>query len=303
MTDIRAVDFNLLQTFDVLYEERSVTRTAQRLYVTQSTVSGTLARLRSLFGDALFVRKQGGMLPTPRAEALAPRIRRLLVDLEGVLTPAAFDPATSELTVAISANDYGQAVLLVPLIARMRRLAPRMKLAVMPFEVEALGEKLAKREIDLAVTVPEMAPPDYPSRFLFSDRYVGVVRQDHPLRGPEVSLDAFCAYPHVLMSPTGGSFVGVTDKALLDVGRRRDVRISVPNFRLVLDVLQTGDFIAVIPALTPLGTPAGVRRLELPVAVKGPDAILVWHPRLQDDPASVWLRGLIVEIARARGRA
>lgn len=303
MPDIRAVDFNLLQTFDVLYEERSVTRTAQRLYVTQSTVSGTLARLRSLFGDALFVRKQGGMLPTPRAEALAPRIRRLLVDLEGVLAPAAFDPATAELTVAISANDYGQAVLLVPLIARMRRLAPRMKLAVMPFEVEALGEKLAKREIDLAVTVPEMAPPDYPSRFLFSDRYVGVVRQDHPLRGPEVSLDAFCAYPHVLMSPTGGSFVGVTDKALLDVGRRRDVRISVPNFRLVLDVLQTGDFIAVIPALTPLGTPAGVRRLELPVAVEGPDAILVWHPRLHDDPACVWLRGLIVEIARARGRA
>jgi len=303
MTDIRAIDFNLLQTFNVLYEERNVTRAAHRLFVTQSTVSGTLARLRHLFDDPLFVRKQGGMLPTPRAEALAPRIRRLLVDLENALQPAAFDPATAELTVSISANDYGQMVLLVPLIAKLAELAPRMKLAILPFEAAELAEKLAKREIDVAVTVPEMAPPDYPSRFLFTDRYVGVVRQDHPVRGSRVSLDAFCAYPHVLISPTGGSFVGVTDKALLDAGRRRDVKISVPNFRLVLDVLQTGDFIAVIPELTLHGHSPSVRKLELPVAVKGPDAIIVWHPRLQDDPAYVWLRTQIIETARAQIRS
>lgn len=303
MPNIKTIDFNLLRTFDVLYEERNVTRAARRLHVSQSTVSGTLARLRSLFNDPLFVRQQGGMLPTPRAETLAPRVRRLLVDLERALEPAAFDPATAELTVAISANDYGQAVLLVPLIERVARLAPRLRLAIMPFEVAELGDKLAKREIDIAVTVPEMAPPDYPARFLFADRYVGVVRQDHPVRGAEISLDAFCSYPHVLVSPTGGSFIGVTDKALLDVGRRRDVKISVPNFRLVFDLLQIGDFIAVIPEMTLRDRPPGVRKLELPIEVKGPDAIIVWHPRVQDDPAYVWLREQIVETAQARVRA
>lgn len=299
MTDIRAIDFSLLRTFDVLYEERNVTRAARRLFVTQSTVSGALARLRALFDDPLFVRKQGGMLPTRRAEALAPRIRRLLVDLESVLEPAAFDPATAALTVSISANDYGQTVLLVPLIAALRECAPRLKIAIRPFEVADLADKLARREIDIAVTVPEMAPPDHPSRFLFSDRYVGVVRRDHPVRGARISLDAFCAYPHVLVSPTGGAFAGVTDKALLDVGRRREVRISVPNFRLVLDVLQTGDYIAVLPELTLRGRPPGVRKLELPIPVPGPDAIIVWHPRLQDDPAYAWLRERIVETAQA----
>lgn len=119
MTDIRSLDFNLLVTFDVIYEERSLTQAAHRLAVTQPTVSGTLVRLRTLFEDRLFVRKQWGMVPTPRADHLAPQIKRLLADAQEILTPEEFDPKRASFRSHISATDYGQVIVLLPLIKRL----------------------------------------------------------------------------------------------------------------------------------------------------------------------------------------
>lgn len=298
MADLRSLDFSMLLTLDALYEERSVTRAAQRLAVTQSTVSGTLSRLRHLFRDPLFVRGRGAMLPTPRADELAAAVKRLLGDAETILQQEAFNPATADFIARISANDYALHVVIIPLIRRLRQAARNIRLAIVPFEITELGRKLADREIDMAVTIPEMAPPDYPSRFLFSDRYVAIVRNEHPIRGDAVSLDDFCRLDHVLVSPTGGSFEGVVDKALRDIGRRRKVLISVPSFRVVPEILQIEDLIAVVPERLIDAADGRVRKLMLPFPVRGPDAIIVWHPRLRDDRGFAWLRDQISAVQR-----
>ncbi len=301
MTDIRSLDFNLLKTFDAIYEERSLTQAAHRLAVTQPTVSGTLVRLRTLFEDRLFVRKQWGMVPTPRADHLAPQIKRMLADAQEILTPEKFDPMTASFRSHISATDYGQVIVLLPLIKRLRREAPGIQIAVMPFETTELGEMFQRGQVDIAITTPEMAPPDYPSRFLFTDRYICVVRKRHPVKGDRVDLDTFCAFPHILISPAGGSFQASTDVALRHIGRRRDVMVSVPNFRFALDLVKCDDFIAVFPELLLTKRDLGsLRKMELPVEIKGPDAIIVWHPRYHDDHAHIWLRKQITQTARER---
>ena len=306
MTDIRALDFNLLLTFDAIYEERSITRAAHRLAVTQPTVSGTLVRLRTLFADRLFVRKQSGMVPTPRADQLSPAIKRLLADAQGVLAPRKFIPETASFRTRISANDYGQMVVLLPLIERLRQVAPGIQVAIMPFETAELGDRFQKGHVDVAVTIPELAPVDYPSRFLFTDRYVGVVRNGHPAKTDRLDLDSFCAFPHILVSPAGGSFESATDVALRHMGRRRHVAVSVPNFRSVLDLVKCDEFIAVLPErMLSKRNLSGLRKMELPVDLKGPDAIIVWHPRFHDDQAHIWLRNQIVRTVAtvAQGRS
>lgn len=301
MTDIRSLDFNLLMTFDAIYEERSITRAAHRLSVTQPTVSGTLVRLRTLFEDRLFVRKQWGMVPTPRADHLAPHIKRLLGAAQDVLAPEGFNPKTANLRTYISANDYGQLVLLLPLIKRLRRDAPGIQVAIVPFETTDLIERFQRGQVDMAITIPEMAPPDYPARFLFSDRYVAVVRNRHPMKTSRFDLDTFCAFPHILVSPTGGSFEAATDATLRGIGRQRDVAVSVSNFRFALDLVRCDNFIVVLPdLLLSKKDLSSVRKMELPVDIKGFDAIIVWHPRLQDDQAHIWLRNQIAQIARDR---
>jgi len=300
MTDIRSLDFNLLMTFDAIYEERSITRAAHRLAVTQPTVSGSLVRLRTVFDDRLFVRKQSGMVPTPRADQLAPAVKRLLAEAQDILAPERFAPETASFRTRISANDYGQMVVLLPLVARLRKLASGVQVAVMPFETAELGDKFQKGQLDIAITIPEMAPPDYPSRFLFSDRYVGVVRDDHPAKGDRFDLDGFCACPHILVSPTGGSFESATDAALRQMGRKRHVAVSVPSFRSALDLVRCDDFIAVLPErMLSKGNLGGLRKMELPIDIKGFDAIIVWHPRFHDDQAQRWLRRQISQIVRS----
>lgn len=144
-----------------------------------------------------------------------------------------------------------------------------------------------------------MAPPDYPSRFLFSDRYIAVVGNQHPIRGTTISLDDFCHQEHMLVSPTGGSFEGVVDKALREIGRKRHVRLSVPSFQIVPQILAVEDLIAVVPERVIGDGDGRVRKLNLPFPLKGADAIIVWHPRLQDDAGFSWLRDQIWMACRA----
>ena len=131
MNNIRHVDLNLLVAFDALYDTGNVSRAAERLSLTQPTVSGMLSRLRELFADPLFVRTRHGVLPTPRADALRSPVKALLADVEALVQPETFDPATADVTISISANDYMQLALIVPLVAKLRERAPGIRVAVM----------------------------------------------------------------------------------------------------------------------------------------------------------------------------
>src|SRR3954451_5032021 len=238
MPDIRRIDLNLLVALDALLDERTVTRAAARLGYTQPTISGMLARLRNLFGDPLFVRTQRGVQPTPRAQALALPLKQLLADGRSLVERETFNPASAQATFTVSANDYMQHALLVPFVKALRSEARNVRLAIAPPIVEGLSDILARERIDLAVTIPEFAALELRSRLLYRERYVVAARPRHPLaRRSAMSIETFCAFDHVLVSPTGGSFEGPTDRALARLGRRRPVRYSVPSFLLLPELL------------------------------------------------------------------
>ena len=277
-----------------------MTRAAIRLAVTQPTVSGMLVRLRKLFDDPLFVRTQRGLSPTPRAQALAPSLRQWLAEARTLVVGAAFDPGSSHLTASLSANDYIQSALIVPFVERLRHTAPNVQLAVRPAQSVQVSEMLANGELDLSITTTtEITSFDLPSRSLYDERYVCAVRKGHPLNSRRaVSLDQFCRYSHVLVSPTLGRFVGPTDQALAAVGRTRRVVLSVPGFLILPELLQTGDLIAVVPERVLRGRLAGLRTFAPPLAIPGFSVVAMWHPRLHKDPAHRWLRELLAETAR-----
>lgn len=290
MTDIRNLDLNLLRALSVLLEECNVSRTAERLHVTQPTVSGMLSRLRNIFGDPLFVRTQRGLLPTPRAEALAPALRQLISDATALVNPDDFDPQTSTATLTVSVNDYMQSVLIVPLVAELRRLAPSMKLAIRNLEIAALTTMLARGNIDLAITIPEFVDSSLHTQFLYREEYVAVVREEHPIHSRRASLKRFLDFDHVLVSPSDGSFEGPTDNVLKALGTSRRVALSVPSFFILTEVLQEDDLIAFMPRRLFARRSRNLRMIAAPFDVPGFDVIAAWHPRTDADSAQIWMR-------------
>ena len=293
LNDIRALDLNLLRTLDALLDERSVTRAASRLSLTQPAVSGALARLREAFDDPLFVRARHGVLPTPRALALATPVKRLLADAEALVRPPAFDPATAELLVSVSATDYGQRTLVRPFLTALRERAPRVRVAVWPLEGGRVRDQLEHGDIDLAFTLPEEAPAPFHSRRLHDDRYVCALRAGHPAAAAGgLTLDRFCALDHVLVSPKGGGFRGATDVALEAVGRSRRVALSVPGFLVLPDMLRASDLVAVVPGRL-LSEEPGIALLTPPLDIPGFTMIAAWHERTQHDVVHRWMRSLL----------
>jgi len=299
MNNNKKVDLNLLIVLDALLDERNVTRAAARLGYTQPTISGMLARLRDLLGDPLFVRTQRGVLATPRAQALAAPLKQLLADSQRLVARSVFDPASAEATFRISSNDYIQHALLVPFVKVLRSEARHVRLAITPPIIEGLSDALARGQIDLAVTIPEFAMSDLPSRLLYRERYVVAVRPQHPLaRRGAMTVERFCNYDHIVVSPTGGSFEGPTDQALARLKLRRKVRYSVSSFLLAPEILQTDDLIALVPSRLLRDNDKRLAVLKSPIAVPGFDVIAVWHPRVDRELAHCWLRNRLVEIAK-----
>ncbi|MEC9433155.1 MAG: LysR family transcriptional regulator [Pseudomonadota bacterium] len=295
MSDIGSFDLNLLRALSALLVTRSVSRAAERLGVTQPAVSGMLARLREAFDDPLFVRTQRGILPTPRAEALAEPLAAVLGGIEALLQAEAFDPARAELTLSVAATDYAQRAVLLPFLDRLRREAPGARLSVRPVAPD-FARSLAEGELDMALVTPEMAPGTLRSRRLFDETYLTLLRADHPRRQEVATLDGFCDLENAIMSHDGAAFAGATDAALKTLGRRRRVVASVPNFTILIDLVRRSDMIAVVPSRL-AREETGVANVRPPVEIEGFRKILVWHERLQHDPAQIWLRQLIAECA------
>lgn len=247
-SDIRTLDLNLLKTLDALLDERSVTRAAQRLSLTQPAVSGMLNRLRDYFDDPLFSRTPHGIVPTLRAQQLAAPVKQILSDIDILLKPTQFDPLTAALTFTVAATDYALKAVIVPFIAALRVRAPGIRVRVIPVEPVLLTTQFEQGKIDLALLTPDSTPDNLHSRALYDEEYVCLMRHAHPDAGGPLTLDRFCALEHVLVSYEGESFWGVTDEALASVGRQRQIGLSVSSFLVLPDILAISDMIAVVPA-------------------------------------------------------
>ncbi len=295
--DLRTLDLNLLKTLDALLDERSVTRAAARLALTQPAVSGMLNRLRDYFDDPLFIRAPHGMVPTTRAEDLAAPVKRILADIDVLLQPVAFDPADADLTLTLAATDYALRAVVVPFIAALKVQAPNIRVRVVPVEPERLVNQLEQGKIDLALLTPHTTPDELHSRALYDERYVCMMRADHPDAGRPMTLDRFCALEQVLVSYEGESFHGVTDDALARIERTRRVGLSVSSFLVLPDVLAISDMIAIVPERMAENR-AGMYVCNAPIDIPGFTKSMAWHGRTHRNPAQVWLRRLLLETSQ-----
>ncbi|MEZ7216510.1 LysR family transcriptional regulator [Klebsiella spallanzanii] len=296
-SDIRNLDLNLLKTLDALLDERSVTRAATRLSLTQPAVSGMLTRLREAFNDPLFIRAPHGMVPTLRAQALASPVKQLLTDAEALLQPAVFEPLNADFTWTIAATDYALKAVIVPFIAALKPLAPGIRVRIIPESPATLFAQTERGEVDTALLTPHSTPPDLHSRALYQEEYVCLMRADHPQAAAPLTLDLFCELEHVLVSWQGDSFRGVTDDALATLGRSRRVGLSVSSFLVLPEVLAVSDMIAVVPRrLAKMAS--GMKIAPPPLAIPGFTKSMAWHERSHRDPAQQWLRELLHQTAQ-----
>lgn len=288
--DLLRLDLNLLKIFDVLMDERNVSKAAERLALSQPAVSGALARLREGLNDPLFTRTQHGITPTLRALELAVPLKRLLSELALVIEPQQFDPQKAEMTLSIAGTDYSLSVIILPLIERLKRLAPGIRVSARFIRDELVQQQMEKGELDIALMTPDTAPSGLRGKTLFSEDYVCVMGAHHPLaQQSPLTLEAFCNAEHAIVSYLGGAFSGATDKALAALGYKRHVSISVPSFLILLELLKQTSMIAVVPARLVTAT-SELHIKDLPLMVQGFTKYMVWHDRTHHHAAYQWLR-------------
>ncbi|WP_176257465.1 LysR family transcriptional regulator [Pseudomonas sp. R16(2017)] len=290
MNNLRRLDINLLLTLDVLLSEHNVTRAAERLNLSQPSVSVHLAKLREIFGDPLLLPGPRGMRPTARADELREPLREALEALERAVAPASpFEPAKAHNTWKVAASDYGESTVLLPALDGLRAQAPGTRLAVLDLSPQHLVKQAEQGVIDLALHTSEDAPLELHRRALFTERYVLAGRIGHPGLQGELTRERFCALEHVLVSPEGGGFFGVTDKALAEAGLSRRVVLSVPHFLLLKSVLASTDLVAMLPSRL-VRDSSTLQAVEPPLAVPGYEMAMLWAERSHRDPAHKWLR-------------
>src|SRR5258706_2033808 len=295
--NVGEIDLNLLRVFDAVLRDRSVTAAARHLRLTQPAVSNALARLRTRFEDALFVRTSTGMDATPFARELAEPVRQALALLESALAHGpGFDPATSTRAFRFYMSDLGQIEFLPPLVERAQRVAPGVRLEAVALGVEDIRDALGGGALDLAVGfLPGLGPP-VRRQPLFRDPYVCLMRADHPAAGPRLTKKAFLEASHALVSYKGGH--RVIEEALERAGLARKIALRVPHFTVVPMVLERTDLILTLPAkIARVYAQRGAfRTLPPPVPIPPADVAAHWHERFERDPGSRWLREMVMEL-------
>jgi DNA-binding transcriptional LysR family regulator len=304
--NLRSVDLNLLVAFDALMAERNVTRAAERNGSTQPAVSKALNRLRYLFGDPLFVRRDRAMEPTARALELAGPIHGALATISRTLSqPAAFDPTTVSATLKIATIDLYHTNLLPSLVQHLRRHAPGVDLQVRANDCSGLREQLASGEIDLAFAPLGARTADLAAEPLWNDRLVTLVGPNNPLAESEsMTIEAYAAAGHLVdaghvqVSPDGVG-TSVVDAILMARGLRRRIVLVLPNCAGVPFVVAATDLIATLPSRIAKGLAPvpNIRVLTPPLPDVEVSPHMFWHRRTEADPLHVWLRTAIRHIA------
>ncbi|MFT3714198.1 MAG: LysR family transcriptional regulator [Archangium sp.] len=298
---LRDVDLNLLVAFTELLQSRSVTTAATRLGITQSAMSRTLGRLRTTFGDPLFVRSAQGLHPTPRAEALSAGLFDVVERAHALVTGGpVFDPKTAERTFTVSTSDYCEAVLLPSVLKALEQQAPRLKLRIR--STVHTDTALEQGDADLVWAPKHPTTRAIVWTRLFDETFGFVVRKGHPvLKRGAFTFDHYLSLRHVAIAPSGQNDANPLDQALARVGRRREVVAIVPSFLTVPELLRDTELGVTLPqrVIERVVARHALVRLEMPFAMGGFSIHQAWHERMRKDPGHAWLRGLVASIGRA----
>jgi DNA-binding transcriptional LysR family regulator len=294
--NIGRIDLKLLVVFDAVFTERSATRAALRLGMTQPAISNALNRLRAVMHDPLFLRGADGMRPTPRATELAASVGHVLRELEVAVEPTNFVPAEAHWSFRIAVSPHASMAILPGLLKRLQSDAPGVSLYVRPPDGQHYPALLDNDEVDLAITVTSNPPKRFNAVKLFDESYVAVMRRNHPLARGRLSLQRFASVQHIMVSHLAQNR-NLLDDILAAHRLHREVRVVVTDFVSGLGIIARTDLIAGLfqqPLKSIAEFQSGTvvqRALPLPPY----EVVMIWHDGLKNHPAHRWLRQKILD--------
>lgn len=293
-------DLNLLVTLDVVLAEGSVARAAKRLRLSPSAMSRALARLREATGDPLLVRAGRGLVPSPRALELREQVGRIVHEGEAVLRPAeTLDIKKLVRTFTLRTSEGFVETFGPDLIARVGKDAPGVRLRFVP-KLDKDSAPMRDGSVDLETgVVGEETGPEVRTQALFRDRFIGVVRKRHALSKGKITPARYAAGQHILVSRRGLE-AGPIDEALKRLDLTREIVAIVGGFSSALALARNSDLIASVPERHTGNLRDGMHSFPLPVAMPEFTVSLLWHPRLDADPAHRWLRGCVRDVCAKR---
>lgn len=298
---MKTQELQLLYIFDAIMTERSVTRAADRLAMTQPAVSNAISRMRQIWNDPLFVRKGRNIEPTSYALSLWDQVGNPMYALTNAVSATQFDPASSKRKFRIAATDVIVEMIWRPLIELLEREAPGVDLHAVPYTPDGSHDDLREAHIDLAVGVLTQHDHSLRSTWLFEGGYFLAMREDHPLAGRPITMEEFLSARHLLVSMSGEAH-GFVDSYLDQKGQSRRIATTVNHFSIVPQILRETNLIAAVPELISqdCGFVNGLWMGELPFEIDPTSLYLIWHARHDRDPGIIWMRELIERLLRDR---
>lgn len=296
--ELEDIDLNLLVVFKQLLAQRSVSRAAEALGLSQPAVSNALARLRKLLGDELFLRTPAGMEPTPFAEQLSESINYGLGMIHSALNQrSSFEPAASDRAFVLGMTDIGEIYFLPKLMERLRRDAPGVTVSTVRNTAANLRDDMEAGKVDLAIGLLPQLKAGFFQRRLFRQRYVCMFRKGHKLDKRKVSLAEFGAAEHLLIVSEGTGH-GKVDEVLKRSGIERRVSLTVPHFVAIGHILQATDMVATVPERLAerMTEPFGLVYVTHPATLPEVAINVFWHAKFHKAPANQWLRSLVFDL-------
>jgi DNA-binding transcriptional LysR family regulator len=300
--NIRELDFGLLQCFTTLMEERSVSKSALRLELSQPAVSHALARLRRLFDDPLLIKIRGGMTPTTRALELETEVRNLLAGAEHLLRKSAdFLPETSRVRFTIMSPEFVEYLLAPPLVAHVETHAPGIDVAFRTSDPEHAPDWFESGEIDIRLGWLPDPPPLLRVKLLFRDPLVCIARRNHPRLKNRITAEQYLESAHVRVEqPRTRVSTGAVDTAVTALGGRLRIALQVQNAFALANAVAQSSLISTVPERLArvMATQYPLQILPLPLDVPDVRIAMYWHERTHKQPAQRWFRQLLAEAAR-----
>ncbi len=295
--NLRKIDLNLLTVLDELLRQQNATRAARALGLSQPAVSRALGRLRTIFGDPLFVRSGRSFVPTLLADKLRQPLGRILEDTRALINPRRFDPAQAQDVIRINAPDATTLVVLTKVCGFLCPTAPNLRLVITNFPTGRL-EALASGEIDLAIDFFEYLPRGFFSRTLMSDRLACLVRRGHPALEQGFDLEAFAGWPHIRLDTASNRRVR---RIMGEHGHQLHDALSVPNVVSAAAAAAATDWLLTLPRnlAQRMSRMFPLEVIDFPLDIPRHALDQVWHERLQKDPGHIWLRDQIQRIGEA----
>lgn len=300
ISNLRQLDLNLLLVFDALMQEQNLSQAAERLHLSQSTASNALARLRQQLGEPLFQRTARGMVPTPQAHTLYGPVRQALQLLRIGLGPQESIDLESDLSFRVSMNDYGQAVFLPRMLARMQALAPHLVLSVQSDDAESLVKRLKIGELDLAIDYLNLNDADLRYQPLLEEQLAVIVRADHPACKAGLTAQLYQDSQHIALPQRAGR--GSPLEIVLGSAKlRRNIPLYVPNYLAIPALVAESDMLGTVPRRLAehFAQQYSLQIFPLPLEMPPIQVSLIWHKQQDVSVGLKWLREQITAFCRA----